>query len=370
MRWSLLCAAVLALLGAPAARAEVHFLAKQYTRCGACHVSASGGSLLTAYGRSLSKEEISTFGRSAPDRPSTARTHLSLFGLFSGEGPLDIGVSVRPSRLDFEVKDFKSHRNLVMRADAQVALRSGPITAYVEVGRLPSVPAAVISREHWLRYEDETGMGLKLGRFLQAYGLRSVDHTAYHRRGLGFDQDGQIYGLELTDTKDKRLAQFSIGARAKGLLNDKLPGQFTMSGRVQFDLGERKALVLSGLHRGSTKGQPQQFVGGVAYGIAPSSRLSLWTELDVRAMEGWKGTPEYVIVHEAAFEIVRGLWIKVSPQIHTALANVSGGTTRLQIGLQFLPVSHVNLILAWSVDKDRIRGTKFYTLVSQFHLYL
>lgn len=370
MRPGLLYAAVFALLGAPSARAEIHFLAKQYTRCAACHVSASGGTLLTAYGRSLSKEELSTFGKSAPDKPSTSRTHLSLFGLFSGEGPLDIGVSVRPSRLDFEVRDFKSHRNLVMRADAQVALRSGPLTAYAEVGRLPTEPAEVISREHWIRYEDEHGMGLKLGRFLQAYGLRSVDHTSLHRRDLGFDQDGQIYGIELTDTKDKRLAQFSIGARAKGLWNDKLPGQFTMSGRVQFDLSERKALVLSGLHRGSTRGQAQQFIGGVAFGFAPSSRVSLWTELDVRAMEGWKGTPEYVIMHEASFEVLRGVWLKVSPQLHTALANISGGTTRLQIGLQLLPISHVNLNFAWSADKDRESGTVFHTFVSQFHLYL
>ena len=46
------------------AAAEPIFLSRQYTRCTNCHYSPTGGGLLTPYGRSLSREELSTFGAS------------------------------------------------------------------------------------------------------------------------------------------------------------------------------------------------------------------------------------------------------------------------------------------------------------------
>ena len=45
------------------------FLAKQYTRCTACHYSPTGGGLLTPYGRLLSHRELSTTGGTA-DAPA------------------------------------------------------------------------------------------------------------------------------------------------------------------------------------------------------------------------------------------------------------------------------------------------------------
>ena len=62
-RLALAAAALLTAWGAGPAFAEPIFLSKQYARCTACHYSESGGGLLTPYGRSLSREEISTFGR-------------------------------------------------------------------------------------------------------------------------------------------------------------------------------------------------------------------------------------------------------------------------------------------------------------------
>ena len=59
MRTTLLvAAAALARLPASAAWAEPLFLAKQYTRCTACHYSPTGGGLLTPYGRLVSHREL------------------------------------------------------------------------------------------------------------------------------------------------------------------------------------------------------------------------------------------------------------------------------------------------------------------------
>ncbi|MCY4075482.1 MAG: hypothetical protein OXH04_08650, partial [Acidobacteria bacterium] len=82
------------------ASAEPTFLSKQYPRCTACHYSPSGGGLLTPYGRSLSREEISTFGRrgaAAAAAPDPRGEEGFLFGALRSDSPLQLGLDARPS---------------------------------------------------------------------------------------------------------------------------------------------------------------------------------------------------------------------------------------------------------------------------------
>jgi len=364
---------ILALVGlARPSSAEIQFLAKQYTRCAACHYNPSGGSLLTPYGRSLSREEISTWGRSAEEEVGAGTEEHSLYGLLgAGTRPLDVGIDLRPTRLEISSSHFEMTRDFLMRADVQVAFRKDRWTAYAEVGRQPTEPATFISREHWLMYQEDDGLGVKVGRFLPAFGLRLAEHTALNRRNLGFDQDDQVYGIELTDTRDNRLVQFSFGpGRAESLLDDDGNTSFTATGRVQWELGRGKVLALSGLYRGATDHAPQQWMGNVAIGWSPAPRLSIWTELNTRVAEGWKGTPEYVVFNETSFELYRGVWLKFSPQLSTELGNVSGGLSRWSLGAQLFPRAHWNVNVSWLRDGNRITDTTVDTLVLQLHIYL
>jgi len=100
----------LALVGAWAAwiavpaAAEPTFLSKQYPRCTACHYSPSGGGLLTPYGRSLSREELSTFGRRDATAEAGDRAEEEfLFGAVGSDSPLQLGLDFRPSQLQIEV---------------------------------------------------------------------------------------------------------------------------------------------------------------------------------------------------------------------------------------------------------------------------
>ena len=91
----------LVVFSAGRAGAEPRFLSKQYNRCSSCHYSATGGGLLTPYGRSLSGQELSTTKRVAT--PSAAE------GTVSGEeaflydalgqalGPVQLGNRTRAS---------------------------------------------------------------------------------------------------------------------------------------------------------------------------------------------------------------------------------------------------------------------------------
>src|SRR4051812_22383737 len=90
---------------ASTASAEPMFLAKQYTRCTACHYSPTGGGLLTPYGRTLSHHELSTTTGAAiaPGADLANEPHgeqAFLYGaLGQALGPLHLGVELRPSHL-------------------------------------------------------------------------------------------------------------------------------------------------------------------------------------------------------------------------------------------------------------------------------
>jgi hypothetical protein len=370
---------LLTLVGAllPAsAGAESHYLAKQYSRCSTCHYSPTGGGLLTPYGRSLSRQELSSFGRTRDEDAEQGdgrwQEERVLYG-FMGDSlaPLDLGIDLRPSQVRFKIGEFEQTRDLWMRADLQLAVRHEGWTAYAELGRLTGDDPEFISREHWLGYQSEGGFGFRLGRFLPAYGIRHVDHTLFTRRDLGFDQDDQIYGLELSDVGERHLLQFSLGpGRAESLIDDDGLAAWTFTGRLQYEPRNRHVLVLSGMFRSASDRRESQWLGGAAYGWAPWSRLTLWTELDALVTEGWDGTPQYAIFHETSFELFRGLWLKFSPQLLTELNNISGGRSRLALGIQFLPRTHWNLNLSWQRDRDRISGDIFKVLVLQLHIYL
>jgi hypothetical protein len=172
------------------------FIAKQYTRCTACHYSPAGGGMLTPYGRLLSHRELSATGAISPAAAAAATTdedshgeQAFLFGaLGDALGPLRLGVEMRPShlRIGFPGGGHQD-MNLLMNMDLVGAVQKDGWTAYATAGREPPSAvtrngrpqgnAAFISYEQWAGYQSDGGFGLRAGRFMPAYGVRFSDHT-------------------------------------------------------------------------------------------------------------------------------------------------------------------------------------------------
>ena len=169
--------------------AEPIFLGRQYNRCTACHYSPTGGGLLTPYGRSLSRQELSTTGRSDPSvqaAPGKGEEAFLFGALGDALGPVSLGIDLRPSHLSLGTGPTGTDRNLLMTADLLAAWRSHGWTVYGEFGRQPRIDETKWdSYEHWVGFQSEKGLGFRVGRFLPAYGIRFADHTAYTRAGLG-----------------------------------------------------------------------------------------------------------------------------------------------------------------------------------------
>ena len=358
------------------AGAEPRFLSKQYNRCSSCHYSASGGGLLTPYGRALSGQELATTkhvnAQPAPEGQVSGEEAF-LFGAFGDRlGPVQLGVSLRPSHLHFESGAFSDSRNLLMNADVEGAYRGHGWTAYGEAGRMPEIGsenAKLYSREHWVSYDSTRGIGIKVGRYMPAYGIHLADHTSFNRSDLGFDKYDQVYGVEVSRTSDKSLLQVSVSpGRAETIVNDDGGTSFNATGRLQVDVGANVVVVGSGLYRDGSTLEARHGAAGGAVGFASGRRVTVWTEGDAHMRSGGGGT-SFVFVNETAVEAFRGVWFKVSPQGRTG-TDLSPGVFRWNLGASLLPRAHVNVSLDFYADNVERREEAFKTFLAQLHMYL
>jgi hypothetical protein len=373
---------------ASTASAEPMFLTKQHTRCTACHYSPTGGGLLTPYGRLLSHRELSTTGGTATAPAAGAADdprgeQAFLYGaLGSALGPVHLGIESRPSRLRIGFPGGHESMNLLMNLDLIGAVQKNGWTAYGTVGREPpksavrdgrTLPdAAFISYEHWIGYQTSKGFGIRAGRFLPAYGVRFADHTTYSRLYLDLDRNEQVYGLELSGTVGRSLIQAMVSpGKAEAILHDSGHRGFSTAGRWQFDVTSRAAIVGSAFYRDSTDLDPKSGSVGGAFGFAPASRVSIWTQVDANLQTKARGGHSWVVVNETSVEAYRGLWLKFSPQLRT-----SGGAPgfselrRLEFAADLLPRTHWNVNVAYYRDRDHTFKVTTSTLLAQLHLYL
>lgn len=371
---------VFCLAFAGAASAEPMFLSKQYTRCTTCHYSPTGGGLLTAYGRSLSHHELSTFRGSegaagaagSPQSPPGGEQDF-LWGALGGKlGPFNLGVDIRPAHLSYDFDNTTTSKNFWMNADVLAAYQANGWTLYGEIGRQPLVEGAKLdSYEYWAQHQNDNGLAFRVGRFLPAFGVRLADHTALTRTTLGFDKYDQVYALEVSRTLSRYQWQVSAGpGRADSILHDDGRRAFTATGRFALDLGPRRTLVLSGLYRDASELEPRSGAGDVAFGFAPTSRLSIWTEGAAKFQRGTTGAPQYLFLNETAFEAYHGVWLKFSPQLRTLYGDPSGGVTRLVFELDLLPRTHWNVDLSFYRDSARETDAVTKIFLAQLHLYL
>jgi hypothetical protein len=356
------------------AGAEPIFLSRQYTRCTTCHYSPTGGGLLTPYGRSLSGHEVSTTSghEQSPQQQGPGKEESFLWGALGHTlGTVNLGLDFRPAYLGFDVGGQTASTTMLMTADLLAAWRAAGWTVYGEIGRQPLTPSKIDSYEYWVGHETDSGYGFRVGRFLPAYGVRLADHTALTRLGLGFDAYDQVYGLELSRSTEHRLLQLSLGpGRADSVLHDDGRRAFTATGRFQMDLGPRTALVLSGLFRDTARSAPQNGAAGVAFGIAPTRHVSVWSEADAQFQKGVGGTPGFVLLNETGFEVYRGVWLKVSPQLRTLPGDSSSGVFRMLFEANLLPRTHWNVDVSYYRDKGRASSLVTKTFLAQLHLYL
>ena len=104
-----------------------------FPNCISCHTSATGGGLLTEYGRSISAELLSTWRSPGEERFDYAMKPSEVVSL---------GGDLRTALFQQNRATVRSTKILLMHADVEAGVTLGPVTA---VARLPS-----LSPEPWV----------------------------------------------------------------------------------------------------------------------------------------------------------------------------------------------------------------------------
>jgi len=193
-----------------------------YTACGTCHVDPAGGELLTAYGRVLSQEILSTRWKpeGTEETADPAREgrefYQPFFGAFRTPENLALGGSVRIANL-YRDQEGKKLRVFPMQIDLAGDYKffnrlhvGGTLgAAKVPVGS-PNARASqittnqgdgynLISRTHYLRYDFGDGAhSVSVGRLNLPFGVRMSEHVMWVREQTATDRESdQQHGAAL-----------------------------------------------------------------------------------------------------------------------------------------------------------------------------
>ena len=181
----------------------------------------------------------------------------------------------------------------------------------------------------------------------------------------------RVYGVEVGVSTDRSLLQLSVGpGRADSLIAGNGQAAFTASGRYQLDLSPRTVVAGSLLYRGETDVGPRSTHTGASFGYAPVRWLVTWTHADLRLQRLARSDQTYIVANQTSVEALRGVWLRVSPQVRWTDKDPRGEVRRMVYGLDFYPRTHWHVSLSYYRDHLRFVDLRTQTLLVQLHLYL
>jgi hypothetical protein len=195
-------AAVLTLAASRTAAAYPQYQLSRDQTCTSCHLSPSGGGLLSENGYSVA-ETIAQLSDSS----------AFMYGLVHLPSWLAVGGDLRGSAGLVATPD-RSAAYIPMQGDLYGHAEYKGFALHVTVGARPAqwvpgngTPGIVDrfwSREHyvmWQQDEGHEGLFVRVGRFMPVFGLRFAEHPDYTRRFGGTPLYGETYGAAVEYVK-------------------------------------------------------------------------------------------------------------------------------------------------------------------------
>lgn len=294
-----------------------------YSSCASCHVSPTGGGVLTPYGRATSAE-------------------MSTWGVGAGEEALPTWLALGGDARYINVTTQDYHRKFLMQADAEAAVSPVPgVWLAASAGIYGEEQRREYRRNYLLIANDN--ISLRAGRFFPAYGVMHPDHTAANRGGIGWNQGTESFNAEaamrnswgelvvtslLSSPEQTRMG-------SDGYLFDATePG---LAARGSLYLG--KSLVVGGSYWYGENQTESWLVAGPFLMWGLTRHLYLLAELDRRQdLDGMTGALSHRDLSWSmlGYEVYRGVHVR-------ALHEYERGS-RWSLELQLLPVPHAEIL--------------------------
>lgn len=367
----LVAACLLSLVAAPDAAAFPELQRHGYTNCTACHLSPNGGGVLTEYGRSMSKEVLSTNGNEGEEKLAYFIDSLPK-GVYAGG-------DIRTLYLYRSNPRLEEGKWIIMQADMEAygsykdKVFIGGAFGVRERANSPVRAFDPISRRHFLMIKplgDE--YAIRIGRFHTAYGLNIPDHNTVIKRTIGFDQSLENYNLELSylgETWNLFVSGFIGQPTSKPI--DREKGFALRAARA---LGEKNKVGMS-YYYGVKKGVENRHLFGPYAILGFTDHLFLLSEMDFQFTDpDLKTSPKnrgLASYHRLGFEVVQGVIPFISQEdFFTDLRRSSTRVTAHTVGLQWYPRPHWEFVVGYQKQKSS-QFNRVYTNMGwvQTHFY-
>ncbi len=332
-----------------------------YVNCSTCHVSPAGGGLLTSYGRSLSRELLSTWGYKGEEQP----LHGAVTIPEKFNEHFALGGDIRYLNRRQQTKSRALKEDFLMQAQLRAGLLFEKIKFVAAVGRIEnprkSEKVVLDAPEYFALWTPREEVHVRLGRFQPIYGLRLPDHGLWIRSDLGFAPWVE------RDTSEVIFEGESTTMSLAGFLSTSATS-FTQqstgyTGSIFQTLGEKTRLGLSALN---SEGQGTRTKVLTTHAVLPFSEAFY-------ALAEYSRIWNLTEVHDLGFsrlgyEAVKGLTVFAQGQLKVDRLGGQGTQSKTGVGAQWLPRPHFEISAIFESLKSRQGdASENYIL---FHYYL
>jgi hypothetical protein len=342
-----------------------------YVNCTTCHLSPSGGGLLTPYGRELSKAALSTWGKK-----NEQYFAYNLIPELSKSERILVGAYVRGLQAYRSDKTANEARAILMQADADIAYNTKEWAIAGSIGRQEirkglESDSRLFSRSYYGIYRINPNNQMRAGKFLKFFGLNDPNHQQYVRRLLNFGFDSESINLEYS-YQGENISGFLTG--------------FFGNFKDKYSFAKEKGVSISGSYFFYDKQKiglnfytgeddiSKRLVYGTWGVFSYHPQLFSMHEFDMQnktiKISNHKKNG-YVTSNKFNYEPIKG----VIGFLSYDLANlnppiVSSKKSAYGIGLQLFPRPHFELVSAW--QKEELINLKtrsdLYSLILHFYL--
>lgn len=330
----------LLLISASSGEAFPELVRYGYNTCMACHVSPTGGGMLTPYGRKLAAELFTTWGNEA-----TTGVTWGLADQEQLENALWLGGDARGVQVHQENAAIKAGRFIKMQASLSAAWVRDAWTVFLEFGKQAGEVWQPYGTSFWAKFDANENMSLRAGRFVPAYGLHLSDHIAFIRSFTGFGLDAGRDAVEARYATEN--ASVNVTASKEPRLTQ--PEQ-ALSIFTELSLSE-KHLIGANVLRGDREGNRRTLYGLWA-SIGLSKQAYYLGEFDWQARDGSTNTTSFITYHRLGYSLMKGLDIfALYERLESDLNVASSSIERRGPGVQWTPLPHIEVTGSWTKQR-------------------
>jgi hypothetical protein len=342
-----------------------------YTNCTACHLSPSGGGMLTLYGRELSKELLS----SNSEKGEQYFAYNAIPALSKNDKIL-VAAYIRGLQVLRTNKSYNEARTILMQADFEAAYNSKNWAILGTIGRQEirkglESKGHLFSRRHYILGRLNNNQNVRVGKFMKSFGLGDPNHYLFVRKYLNFDYDTETYNAEYSYLAEKWnfIATYISDFKTDDYFRNTEKG-IALNTSLNF-FGKNK-LGFSFYHGNDGRGE-RQVLG--TWGIGSFTKnIFLLSEIDWQAQKIYNGSKSingYVMSHRLSYEILKGIVPFISlDQKYLDLRNKQSELHSFGIGGHFFPRPHLEFSGAIQREERVANQLKdnVYWMMGQFYL--